>query len=92
VNVLGHNDERALLRRKFIRLQVLEAPGPILIAVGLYGKYNVGDVVHPVLNNADVTTAMLIIGFAIVAWGLPQIIRVLMRISALERLHKAGRQ
>jgi hypothetical protein len=92
MNVLGHNDERALLRRKFIRLQILEAPGPVLIAVALYGKYNVGNVVHPVLNDAAVTTAMLIIGFAIVAWGLPQIIRVLMRISALERHHESERQ
>jgi hypothetical protein len=90
MNVPSHNDELAQLKRRFIRVQLLEAPAPILIALGLYGKYSRGDVVHPLLRDTDVTTGMLVVGFGIAAWGIPQIIRLLMRISAIERRVKGG--
>jgi hypothetical protein len=85
MNQPDHNDDPKELRRKLLRIQILEAPGPILIGLAIYGKYAMGNAFHPMLNDSTFTTGMLVVGGVIIVLFLPQFIRLAMRISALER-------
>ena len=68
------------LQREFIKVGIIDAPGSILIGLGLYGKFAAnGDAFHPFLNSDSNLNAMLAVGGAIWAWGMYRIIKITMK-------------
>jgi len=54
---------------KIVKIQILGAPGAILVGLAMYAIFGAnGDAFHPLLNNMDVVYSMLVIGVAIMAW------------------------
>jgi hypothetical protein len=78
-------DELARLRRRATLIQVLEAPGPILIGLAIHGKHAMGAAFHPLLNNPDVTTGMIVVGGVIVVVGMSFLFPLWRRIYVLDR-------
>jgi len=57
------------ISKKIIKVQILGAPGTILLGLALYAIFGAeGDAFHPLLNNMDVVYSMLIIGIVIMVW------------------------
>jgi len=57
------------ITRKIVKVQILGAPGTILLGLALYAIYGAnGDAFHPLLNDMDVVYSMLILGIVIMAW------------------------
>lgn len=83
---LDPKEEIAGLRKSMSRIALLEAPGTILLALALYGKFGAnGNAFHPALNDPAVTTGMAIIGGVIVAWGTLKAIAIARRIASIQR-------
>lgn len=63
---MSKNDKIAEIDAKILKLSVFSLPGPLLTAFALLGKYGEPDEI-PVefLKNEALTTAMLVIGIAI---------------------------
>jgi hypothetical protein len=78
-------DELARLRKKVLLTNILEAPGAILIGLAIFGKYGAGASLHPLLNDAAVTTGMIVVGGIIMVWGLMRLFPLWRQIYALER-------
>lgn len=56
--------------RDIVMTGVIDAPGSILVGLGLYAKFAAnGNAFHPLLNNQDLVNLMLAIGGAILIWG-----------------------
>ncbi len=64
-------EERIKEIEKKITIQgLMDAPGSILVGLGLYAKFAAnGDAFHPILNNATVVNVMLAVGVSIMLWG-----------------------
>jgi len=59
------------ISKKIVKVQILGAPGTILLGLALYAIFGAqGDAFHPLLNNMDVVYSMLFIGIAIMVWEL----------------------
>jgi len=57
------------ITRKIVKVQILGAPGTILLGLALYAIFGAnGDAFHPLLNDMDVVYSMLILGIVIMAW------------------------
>ena len=57
------------ITRKIVKVQILGAPGTILLGLALYAIFGAnGDAFHPLLNDMDVVYSILIIGIVIMAW------------------------
>ena len=67
----------AEVQKKMILVQVIGAPGTIMVGLALYGIYGAnGDAFWPVLNDTRVTYNMLGIGGMIVAWETFQMVKL----------------
>ncbi|HAC34900.1 MAG TPA: hypothetical protein DCF45_10320 [Gammaproteobacteria bacterium] len=56
--------------RDIVLTGIIDAPGSLLVGLGLYAKFAAnGDAFHPLLNNQDVVNLMLAVGGAILIWG-----------------------
>lgn len=54
-------------QKKLLIISVIDAPGMIMLALGLHGKFSKsGSLLHPVLANETVHNLLLIIGGIIV--------------------------
>ena len=57
------------ISNKIVKIQILAAPGTILLGLALYAIFGAnGDAFHPLLNNMDVVYSMLVIGVVIMVW------------------------
>ena len=56
-----------VLRKRLRRESIIGLPGPILVGLGVYGKYSMGEAFHPLLDNDAVTTGMVVAGAIIMA-------------------------
>lgn len=60
----------AELNKKMIMVAVIDAPGAILFGLGMYAKFTgAAGELHPLLDNPNVITGMLVVGGAIMALG-----------------------
>jgi hypothetical protein len=65
--------------REIVRIAILEAPGAVLLGLGLYGRFEAdGKAFIDILNNPDVVNGMLVAGAAIMAWGSWRVIRLVL--------------
>lgn len=68
---MDSNSEAELkrLKKRIILLQVIGAPGAVLLGLGLYGVFGAnGNAFHPLLNDKSVVAGLVIIGVAIEIW------------------------
>ena len=76
--------ELEALNKRMVFLQVVDAPGMILIGLGLFGKFGGNPAgLHPMLANANVTTVMITAGGVIAGWCLIELIKTLRRRAEL---------
>lgn len=55
--------------RQIIVISAIDAPGTILLGLGLYGKFAAdGEAFHPLLNEQAVVNSMLLLGLVIMIW------------------------
>lgn len=74
------------LKSKMIKVQVIEAPGSILFGLGVYGKFVAnGEAFIPFLNDSSNVNACLILGGALMAWGMYQIFKTGVQIKQLQK-------
>jgi hypothetical protein len=55
------------IERDIIKFSILDTPGVVLLALGLYGKYAEGEAFWSALNDATTATVFIIIGGLIMA-------------------------
>ncbi|MEE4244852.1 MAG: hypothetical protein V2I33_05550 [Kangiellaceae bacterium] len=84
---MSSNDERRKeLRSRQIKIQLLEAPGAIIMGLGLYAEFSAeGKAFHPVLNDSNVVLGLLIVGGAIMAWGAYKTFLIAREMAALQK-------
>ena len=59
------------LKKRIILLQIIGAPGAILLGLGLYGVFGAnGNAFHPLLNDKNVVAGLVVAGVAIEVWQL----------------------
>jgi len=69
---------------KIVKIQILGAPGTILVGLALYAIFGAnGDAFHPILNNMDVVYSMMLIGIAIMVWEFATFISLLRKRAKL---------
>lgn len=67
---------------------LIDAPGSVLVGVGLYGKFGAnGDAFLPFLNNQNNVNIMLLVGGAIMAWGVFKLITLTREKTTLKNEH-----
>ena len=77
---INPQEELQRLDKRLKMISVIDAPGAILVGLGLYGKFNKeGKAFHPLLDDSAITTGMLIVGGMIMAWGGLQILSIARR-------------
>ncbi len=65
------------IEKRIALIGVIDAPGAVLVGLGLYAKFEAnGNAFHPLLNDMDIVHAMLGIGTAIMIWGLYRIVNL----------------
>lgn len=63
-------------QKKFLSIVSVEFLGTVLLGLGLYGKFAAnGDAFHPLLNNSNVTTAMIAAGVLVYLWGAMEFVK-----------------
>jgi len=62
-------EELDYVTKKIVKIQILGAPGAILVGLAFYAIFGAqGDAFHPLLNNMDVVYSMLVVGGLIMVW------------------------
>ncbi|MGR6873136.1 hypothetical protein ACU6U9_12685 [Pseudomonas sp. HK3] len=58
------------IEKQILMVSIMDIPGVILLGLGLYAKLGTqDDAFHPLLNDPNIVTSMLVLGSAIMAWG-----------------------
>lgn len=84
-----HSDEIKALQREMIKVSILEAPGSVLLGLGLYARFGAdGEPFLPILADESVVMGMLVAGGAIVLWGSLRFVMIGKRRKALENLNR----
>ncbi len=74
------------IERDIVITGIIDAPGSILVGLGLYAKFAAnGDAFHPLLNNQDVVNLMLAVGGAILIWGAVRSVSLVIEKGRLQR-------
>jgi hypothetical protein len=74
--------------KEFKKVQFLEMPGPIMVGLGLYGKFGAGGAFHPFLDDPANITILLIVGGMIMVWGVPKSVALLREKANLQKEHE----
>lgn len=87
MNPLETPEQRiAEIEKELLKVSIIDAPGVLMLGLGLYGKFGAdGNAFHPLLNNPDVYHGLLVVGAAIAAWCAYKFIRLSKEKLALER-------
>jgi hypothetical protein len=76
----------AKLQKQIIVTSLYEAPGAVLVGLGVYAKFAAnGNAFLSILNNQTVVNSMLMIGVAIMLWGAITVFGLLRQISELQK-------
>ncbi len=76
----------AKLQKQLIITSIYEAPGAVLLGLGMYAKFAAnGKAFLPILNNPTAVNAMLIIGAAIMLWGGTTVFGILKQIEKIKK-------
>lgn len=79
------------INRKIIITNLVGAPGSILVALGLYGKFAVnGDAFISILNEEKVVHGCLVLGGIIMIWELLTFIRLAIQKSEIQKQMKGS--
>ena len=74
------------VNRKIFIINILGAPGAILIGLSLYAIFEAdGNAFHPALNNLPIVYSMLVFGVAIEAWQLFKLLPLFKKRAALAK-------
>ena len=74
------------IKKKMIKMQIIGAPGAILLGLGLYGMFGAdGNAFHPLLNDKSIVNSLLIIGVSIELWQFYVLIPLIKKQSKLAR-------
>ncbi|WP_126456016.1 hypothetical protein [Sulfuriflexus mobilis] len=67
-----HNEEQLKhIKSKIVKIQIIGAPGTILLGLGLYGMFGAqGNAFHPLLNDLNIVYGLLGVGATIALWQL----------------------
>ena len=66
------------IKSKILRVQLLGAPGAVILGLGLYGLFAAnGDAFHPALNDMRVVYSLIAAGGAIEIWQFMQLLPLL---------------
>ncbi|MFC3094230.1 hypothetical protein DRW07_14920 [Alteromonas sediminis] len=79
-----NSEQIKALKASLIKTQLIEAPGAIMVGLGLYGKFGAnGDAFLPLLNDPSTVNFMLAVGAIIMAWGAFKTIKISSQINKL---------
>lgn len=87
------NNEEQLqnTKLKIVKIQMLGAPGLILLGFGLYGMFGAqGNAFHPLLNDQSVVYGMLAVGAVIQIWQYINVIPLLKKQSQIQKALNSG--
>ncbi len=85
---LNPEDRVKEIDKEFIKVQIFEAPGTIMLGLGLYGKFGAdGNAFHPFLNDPTNINILLILGAVIMAWGGYKSFTLLREKASLKKKH-----
>jgi threonine/homoserine/homoserine lactone efflux protein len=74
------------IEKEIIKVSLIDAPGSIMVGLGVYAKFAAnGDAFHPLLNNPDVVTLLLVAGGSIMVWGAYKMVTLGREKSSLQR-------
>lgn len=63
------NQQLKIIKSKILKLQILSAPGAIILGLGLYGLFAAGgQAFHPALNDMRVVYSLIAAGVTIEIW------------------------
>ena len=80
-------NERIEIRNGIIRMQIIGAIAALFLGLGIYGLYVAkGDAFHPLLNNYELVSAMLVVGIVLEIWHLSQLIPLLKQYAKFKQL------
>lgn len=80
------NNEKKLkdIEKKIILTGLIESPGSIMLALGLYAKLIAnGHAFYPALNNPKVIQFLLVVGTLIVIWGSIRVVSLMLQKNRL---------
>lgn len=80
------NRELSKIKTNIIKLQLVGAPGLLLLGLGLYGLFGAnGNAFHPLLNDQTIVYSLLIIGGLIEILQLVFLVPLLMKQAKIHR-------
>ena len=72
--------------KKIIFTQIVDTPGTILLGLGLYAKFKAnGDPLFEFMKEDNIVLSMIVIGAAIVFWGMYQTIALAKKKTELRK-------
>ena len=74
------------IQRQFTIQSIIDAPGCLLLGLGLYAKFEAkGDAFHPLLNDSNVVNGMLFVGALILAYSAVKLFKLAKRQKEIEK-------
>ena len=74
------------IEKEFVKIGIIDAPGTLMVGLGLYAKFAAnGNAFWPLLNDDAVVNSFLLFGGAIMLWGGWQAIKLGRQRSVLEK-------
>ncbi|MGH1487290.1 MAG: hypothetical protein ACRBCI_13840 [Cellvibrionaceae bacterium] len=74
--------------KKIFLQQFFDAPGTIMVGLGLYAKFAAnGNAFLPLLNNPNVVNGMLVMGVTIMAWGGYKVLTLVLEKARIKNEH-----
>lgn len=83
---MNPQDRIKAIEKEIVKVGVIDAPGSIMVGLGLYAKFAAkGDAFHPILNNQRVVDLLLTVGALIMIWGSYKVITLAREKSELQK-------
>ena len=81
---LSKDEELRQIQRRLLITSIIDAPGAILMGLGLYGVFGAdGNAFLDILNNQNIAFGAIVMGGAIMAWALVKMVSLLKRRSEI---------
>lgn len=63
------------IEQEFVKVAIIDTPGTVMVGLGLYEKFgSEGEALLPFLNDPNNVNIMIMVGAAIMVWGVSRII------------------
>lgn len=87
---VNKDEELRQIQRKLLITSIIDAPGAILMGLGLYGVFGAdGNAFLDILNNQDIAFGAIAVGGAIMAWALVKMAFLLKRRAEISSARNA---